>query len=269
LPAALLQMHLKSNRKSDRFTLTYFWAVFLFFTLSGSRRNYYLLPILPAVAILIARLFTTPKEALNRAARILMNLGFILVALGVLGTGILVFLPPTMRFGILRSVPQLPEMKVFATLWVVQIVAFVFAFSQLSPLRIGFSVGIVAYLSFLFTFVFLLPKGEIYRGEKPFAHAVRTQLNGDLSPLVIYERAGPGLAFYLAAKEPIPVYDDPQSLLLRLKSRPDSWIVAEEKDLPSLRLRGAVVEREVNFEKENAFEKRGTLLLFRPQAGPP
>lgn len=269
LPAALLQMHLKSNGKSDRFTLTYFWAVFLFFTLSGSRRIYYLLPILPAVAILTARLCSTPKEALNRTVRTLMNLGFIVVALGVLSAGILAFLPPTMRFGILRSLPELPEIKVFAVLWAVQMAAFVFAFFHLSPLRIGLSMGIVTYLSFLYVFVIVLPQTEIYRGEKAFAQAVRARLNGDLSPLVIYEHAGPGLIFYLAAKEPIPRYSDPQSLTLRLKSRPDSWIVAEEKDLSSLQLRGTVVEREAKFKKQNVLDKRGTLLLFRPQSGSP
>ena len=275
LPAALLQMHLKSDGKSDRFTLTYFWAVFLFFTLSGSRRNYYLLPILPAVAILMARFFTTPKEALNRVARILMNLGFIVVALGMLSTGILVFLPPTMRFGILRSLPELPEMKVFAVLWPVQMAAFIFAFFKLSPLRIGLSMGIVAYLSLVFGFVFVLPETEVYRGEKPFAQAVRTQLNGDWSRLVFYKTMGEspafweGFIFYLGAKEPITVYHDLQSLSLRLKSRPDSWIVTEEKDLPPRQLLGPVAERQAEFEKEHSFKKKRGLLLFRPQAGSP
>ena len=273
LPAALLQMHFNSKGKSDRFTLTYFWAVFIFFTLSSSRRSYYLLPILPAAAILIARLFSTPTEALNRPARTLMTLGFMVVALGVLIAGILALLPPTLRFGALRSLPELPELKVFAVLWAVQMAALIFAFFNLSPLRIGFSMGVASYLSFLVTFVFLLPAGEIYRGEKAFAQAVRTRLSGDMSRLVFYKSGGEdsvfweGLVFYLAAKQPIPRYRDPQSLALRLESRPDSWIISDEKDLRLLPLRGSVVEREVNFEKKNAFKNKTNLLLLRPQPG--
>ena len=51
LPAALVHAHSKPAGKSDRFVLAYFWVTFIFFTLSGSRRDYYLLPILPAAAI--------------------------------------------------------------------------------------------------------------------------------------------------------------------------------------------------------------------------
>lgn len=62
LPAALMGIHAKPEGRSDRFVLAYFWATFIFFTLSGSRRDYYLLPILPAAAIMVARLFSDRKK---------------------------------------------------------------------------------------------------------------------------------------------------------------------------------------------------------------
>lgn len=267
LPAALFQMHFNSNEKSDRFTLVYFWAVFLFFTFSGSRRDYYLLPILPAAAILIARLFSTPKEALNSVARKLMVLGFMGMSLGVLIVGILALLPPTMRFGILRTLPELPEPVIFAGFWTVQVAAFIFAFFDLSPLRIGLSMGIASYLNFLFMFVFVLPAGEIYRSERAFAQAVRTRLKGDMSQLVFYNTSGPGLVFYLSAKEPIPLYQDSQSLAMRLESRPDSWVILKEEDLLRFPLRGSVLERERDLYKGNAAEERRSRVLYRPQLG--
>ena len=62
LPAALAEAHRKpvadrigATERGHRFALVYFWATFIFFTLSGSRRSYYLLPILPAGALLVAR----------------------------------------------------------------------------------------------------------------------------------------------------------------------------------------------------------------------
>ncbi len=67
LPAALVETHSIRRAglepaRSDRFALVYFWATFVFFTLSGSRRSYYILPILPAAAILVARTLAYPGE---------------------------------------------------------------------------------------------------------------------------------------------------------------------------------------------------------------
>ena len=102
LPAALVQAHSKLAGKSDRFVLAYFWATFIFFTLSGSRRDYYLLPILPAAAIVVARLFASPRESWNRWVRSLVQGGYVLMALVVLitvvATGIIAFLP-SLRLG--------------------------------------------------------------------------------------------------------------------------------------------------------------------------
>ena len=55
LPAALAQAHGSADKQSRgrAFALAYFWGTFLFFTLSSSRRSYYLLPILPAAAFLM------------------------------------------------------------------------------------------------------------------------------------------------------------------------------------------------------------------------
>ena len=74
LPAALVHAHAPSPPReahSDRFVLTFFWATFIFFTLSGSRRSYYLLPILPAAALMMGRMFTAPGPSLNRLTRVL------------------------------------------------------------------------------------------------------------------------------------------------------------------------------------------------------
>ena len=56
LPAALIRCLQTARRRVSQIpeALILFGAIFLFFTLSGSRRSYYLLPILPFVAILVA-----------------------------------------------------------------------------------------------------------------------------------------------------------------------------------------------------------------------
>jgi 4-amino-4-deoxy-L-arabinose transferase-like glycosyltransferase len=70
LPAALVQAR-GNSLPGRRFMLVFFWATFAFFTLSASRRSYYLLPILPAVALLVAHLLSLRREQLTRWARML------------------------------------------------------------------------------------------------------------------------------------------------------------------------------------------------------
>src|SRR5262249_8085493 len=90
LPAALVQAH-RAGNSGRRFMLVFFWATFAFFTLAASRRSYYLLPILPAVALLIAHLLSLRRGELIRPARALRPRrgGFGVGVLAVVGRGVL------------------------------------------------------------------------------------------------------------------------------------------------------------------------------------
>src|SRR5271156_991362 len=97
LPAALVETHsLRHDNvepaRADRFALVYFWATFIFFTLSGSRRSYYILPILPAAAMLVARTLASPGELRSTIARRLLTLGYAIVALAA-AAGIILLVP--------------------------------------------------------------------------------------------------------------------------------------------------------------------------------
>jgi 4-amino-4-deoxy-L-arabinose transferase-like glycosyltransferase len=86
LPAALVEAH-GARSAGRRFMLVFFWATFAFFTLSASRRSYYLLPILPAVALLVAHLLASRREELSRSARVFCPkyMGIALGATAVVG----------------------------------------------------------------------------------------------------------------------------------------------------------------------------------------
>src|SRR5205814_7675510 len=109
LPAALIHGHAKTAAQGSgtgrRFALIFFWATFAFFTLSASRRSYYLLPILPAAALLIARLLAARGEELTRAARIALKVGFGSVGVLVVGAGVAAVLP---RSDFPHPIAQLP-----------------------------------------------------------------------------------------------------------------------------------------------------------------
>src|SRR5262249_476513 len=125
LPAALLEVHQRRRvgdepARGDRFALVYFWATFVFFTISGSRRSYYLLPILPAVALLIARSLVV-QEFRSLWARRLLWFGFGIVALGTVGAIIAVLLPAGLLPQRLAALPPIPEPLILAIVWILSV----------------------------------------------------------------------------------------------------------------------------------------------------
>src|SRR5258708_39782637 len=99
LPAALIETHSLRRAgaepgRADRFALVYFWATFIFFPLSGSRRSYYILPILPAAAILVARTLAFPGTIRSRLASRMLIIGYAIIAVAAVG-GLIGILPPS------------------------------------------------------------------------------------------------------------------------------------------------------------------------------
>ncbi len=239
LPAAMVQAHSKPEGKSHRFVLAYFWTTFIFFTLSGSRRDYYLLPILPAAAILIARLFASPRETWNRWIRWLVQGGYVmtasLVLFTVLATGIAAFLP-SLRPDVLNHLPAQVEQSVRVAFWVFLAMLIVLAplSKNLLPQRLAVSMFFTAYSFMFLLFIYVLPETEPLRGEKAFAQGVRSTLNGRLDKLVLYKTRGANLVYYLGAEKPIPEFFNSEDLAIRIDKDPDLWIVAEKVDPPKL-----------------------------------
>ena len=100
LPVALIRCMQLTRRRVSQIpeVLILFGAIFLFFTLSGSRRSYYLLPILPFVAMLVANVLRefatgTLGRGIQGAVRVVgLSLGLaIIVLFGVLLVFTLIF----------------------------------------------------------------------------------------------------------------------------------------------------------------------------------
>jgi 4-amino-4-deoxy-L-arabinose transferase-like glycosyltransferase len=264
LPAALVHMHSKPTGKNDRFVLAYFWATFIFFTVSGSRRGYYLLPILPAAAILVARLFGTSREAWDRWVRWLTNAGYITVSVSVvlmvLAAGTILAVHP----GVLSTLPSLVDRIVFVGFWTFLFMLVVTILPLLSwrPERIAVVVSVVAYLFMMFTFVYVLPISDRIREEKAFAQSVRATLNGNMTRLVLYRASGSSLVYYLAAEKPILQFSDSSDLAVHLDHHPDVWILADETDPPPLPFRTSKVAGSQDF-RWGKFTFEGKYALFR------
>jgi hypothetical protein len=97
--------HFRNNKLTD--ILLFFGGIFLFFTLSGSRRPYYLLPILPFVAILVAYFLLRFQrgELQQGLSRLTTGLGLFLAIILMLPLPVLLLKPAFMPPGFTQFLP--------------------------------------------------------------------------------------------------------------------------------------------------------------------
>ena len=266
LPAALVETHSLRNAnaepaRADRFALVYFWATFIFFTLSGSRRSYYILPILPAAAMLVARTLAYPGELRSTFARRLMILGYAIVAIAAVG-GVVLLIP---AWAVLPSpydaLPDLPAKSAFIVMWIVSLGAIIYAIRKFSPYQVAISMGAIAYLMMAYIYIFAMPAAEAYRGEKPFGYAVLNKIGGSTDHLVLFKTEGP--LFYLNPPKPIPEFEDKQDLQDAIATGSAKWMIVRRRDMPKLETPTTVELSEASYPWETDYNFRNKVVLVR------
>jgi len=271
LPAALVETHGLRRAgaepaRADRFALVYFWATFIFFSVSGSRRSYYILPILPAAAILVARTLAYPGELRSTIARRLLTIGYAIVAFSAIA-GIVMLIP---AWAILPrpydAFPQLPAESAFIVFWVVSVAAVVYPIRKFSPARVAISMGAVAYLAMVYVFIFAMPAAEAYRGEKPFGYAVLNKIGGSTDRVVLFKTEGP--LFYLNPPKPIPEFDRKQDLQDAIAKGSARWMIVRRRDMPKLDTPTTVELSEASYPWETDYNYRNKVVLVRVGSAP-
>jgi hypothetical protein len=266
LPAALVETHMlrRDNAdpaRADRFALVYFWATFIFFTLSGSRRSYYILPILPAAAILVARTLAYPGELRSTIARRLLAIGYAIVAFTAVA-GIVLMVP---AWAILPSpydaFPEPPAKFAFIVLWIASVGAVIYTIRKFSPRRVAISMGAIAYLVMAYIYIFAMPAAEAYRGEKPFGYAVLNKVGGSTDHLVLFKTEGP--LFYLNPPAPLPEFDDTQDLQDAIAKGDAKWMIVRRRDMPKLDTPATVELSEASYPWETDYNFRNKVVLVR------
>ena len=247
LPAALWQ-HLRHSpetpdeRRSDRFTTIFFFAIFLFFTAAASRRSYYLLPILPATALLIGRLLTTPAERLLAGSKRWMLAAWIVLGLGVVGTGAAMW--PDLRAlpEPWNRLPPLPEPRWYVLTWLVSLAAVGVGFARLGTGRLAGPLAVIAIAGLAYLNLAAIPAIERYRTGRPFAAEVRRRVGADW-PHVAYCRTHE-LVYYLAAPGPIAEYDGLESLREALRKEAVRFVLVRSRDASALGGQATIVAEE-------------------------
>ena len=266
LPAALVETHSLRHAnaepaRSDRFALVYFWATFIFFTLSGSRRSYYILPILPAAAMLVARTLAYPGELRSTFARRLLIVGYAVVAIAAVG-GIVLLIP---AWAVLPSpydaLPDLPAKSAFVAFWIASVGAVIYAIRKFSPYRVAISMAAIAYLAMAYIYIFAMPAAEAYRGEKPFGYAVLNKIGGSTDHLVLFKTEGP--LFYLNPPKPLPEFEDKQDLQDAIANGGAKWMIVRRRDMPKLDTPTTIELSEASYPWETDYNFRNKVVLVR------
>lgn len=269
LPGALAHLHgarAESARqvRSDRFAMVYFWATFVFFTLSGSRRSYYLLPILPAASLIVARLLSSPTESLSRIAWWLTRCGYWLIAIATTFAFIALLPPRWIMPRPLDLLPMLPAPIPYAAIWIVSVAGVLYALRRITPARIAVSLGIIAYLSMVYIYLFAMPATEAYRDEKPFATVVKGKVGAQLDSLAFFNNLE-GF-FYIEPFMPHALFLDPAALHRAIDHGQVRWVMVKERDLAKLKLNGAIAAREKSFPWQGAQGIRNSIVLIKVQS---
>jgi 4-amino-4-deoxy-L-arabinose transferase-like glycosyltransferase len=266
LPAALVEAHHLRRidaepARADRFALVYFWATFIFFTLSGSRRSYYLLPILPAAAILVARMLAYPGAIRSTLARRLMTVGYAIIAIAAVG-GLAMLLPASAILpGQLAKLPPLPDRFAFIVLWIIAVAGIAYALRKFSPFRVAISMGAIAYCVLAYIYIFAMPAAEAYRGEKPFGYAVLSKLGNRTDRLALYKTEGP--LFYLNPPKPLPEFDRKQDLKDAIANNGVKWFIVRRRDFPKLDVPTTIELSEASFPWESDYNIKNKVVLVR------
>jgi 4-amino-4-deoxy-L-arabinose transferase-like glycosyltransferase len=259
LPAALAEAHRRpeagpagTTARGHRFAMVYFWATFLFFTGSGSRRSYYLLPILPAAALLVARMLETPIRSLSPLSRRLLRAGYAVVALGVIGGAIVMIPPRWILRGSMATLPAAPDRIIYAICWMVSLLMVVLTLKRFDTRRVAISTATIGTLFLAYLFVFAMPAADQWRGEKHFARDIRQQMGPATSGVVLYKTVGP--LYYLDLPNPLPYYDNAIKLKKDVHGGKLRWVIVRRRDRDNLLAQLGGADKVVASEKIFPFE---------------
>jgi 4-amino-4-deoxy-L-arabinose transferase-like glycosyltransferase len=267
LPAALVQAHQDRRRnlepmRSDRFILIFFWATFVFFTASGSRRGYYLLPILPAAAVLVARLLLR-RDELSITVRRLFNFGFRTIAAVALGAVALLFPLHALLPWPWSAYLPVPARGVLALFLAGTIAVLAYTWINFTRERIIAALCVIGYLSIFYTYVFLIPASNAWHDEPAFAQRVMARLGASNTHLGLFQPFGVlGPLFYMDPPRPLPAFNEVSQLQAAVADGPIRWILVRRKDIPA-GIGGTIVDGQQSFPFEGPDEQRHEVVLMR------
>lgn len=224
--AAYLPARARLKEPIPLFLCVWFGAIFIFFSLSDTKRALYLLPLFPPVALAIGCYF----DALTRSD----------VAQGALYRWMAYFLFGVLLLGSI-SVPIGAWYFQREVVWLSVPAALAMAGGGLAgvaavwrrrPVAVFFAVAATVSLTVLWASLRILPFADRYKSAEPFALEVK-KLVPKAEPLYIYADAMNDFNFY-TEREAIPVVSSPAEVEILTARGAPVYLLIRERDLKAI-----------------------------------
>jgi 4-amino-4-deoxy-L-arabinose transferase-like glycosyltransferase len=209
-----------------QFFVLWFLTVFLFFSLSDTKRELYLLPLMPALALFVGKFFDDlaggkfAQSALFQWPAILF-FGVVAIA----GAGI-VPAAAILRRDALAAILPSSGVLFAGGLCVVYFV------QRRRPLMISGSIAALMALTTISASMWIMPYLENFKSPRPFARQV-ANIATAAAPLYVYADTMNDFNYYME-REVIPVLPSPAAVEALLARRQDGYLLVKERDLRRL-----------------------------------
>lgn len=284
-------MDWKKSGDSERWLLLATAAIFVVFSASGSRRIYYILPIIPFCAIITGLFITSSANSVFGKLKILL-LRIMDYAFPV--ASILLIISPTAWFITLKFLPfEMPRFMVIFTYIAAPVTGLIFTAAYFRMRKLehegrlwNFANGlplftrtvILTTLTMIVVFSIVLPVVDnVFRTEKPFLVEVGAKLKNEykLKPenIAFYQKTYINATYYLGFNSHLAVFEDnPET---DVKESPEAMLrdalaKAAEKNAPLAvigekryfaeikdeKLRDSIIGNPTLAEKENQWENK-------------
>ena len=211
---------------SGQLCLCWFMAILLFFTISDTKRDLYLLPLLPTVALFVACYWdslATERGAFGAFPRWITAGFFALVALGG-------FLVPAAAWR-LRPDALLPLVPASLVLTTGGALAAALLLRR-DLVKAMITIVALMTLSMVAAVLWLFPYLETFKSPRPFALEIN-RLVPATTPLYIYADTMHDFNYY-AERETIPVLNSPSAVGNLLAAAQPGFMLVKERDLDKL-----------------------------------
>ncbi len=259
LPAALL-MKSPAPTRGDRLTQAYFWAIFLFFTFAASRRSYYLLPVLPGMALLVSKLLLAPQDVLNRWAARLRSAGWVMLGIAFVPIGLGILPPADVLPSPYNALPPLPARWCLAIGWLLGlslIAAVLLKRIQLQYAGLSLAVSLV-FLGQWYLFGVAYPAADALRTRREFLHLVRAKTENEPARLAVFQAND--VVFDLGRI--VPSFIEATELSRAIREKRVRWVLSSQRHLDAAKLTGKVVAEEPIQPWEFEEQEKNKLVLW-------
>jgi len=250
--------------------------IFLFFTLSGSRRSYYILPILPFCTLMMAVFVIHIRDIRTR--------GFLKWGLGIQGgllfgivllncvSPLAAMLPEKVGFepspSLIVSGVMIGGLAMIINFAVERHVIRLDAAEGRPPIASSIALAVIVMGGFFCVQQTILNR---VRTERPFVRSLKQRTaNLNIEDIAIFRTNCPIVQFYLARPQPVQVLDSPEAVRAFLEQRPSGVLITQNRFRDELAALSADFAREPDMAEasrpwESASTRQDKWLVWLPK----